>query len=66
MRILVIGGTRFIGLATVCHLSQQGHDIAVFHRGQTQPALPPGVQQIIGHNCKHLSQRSALLRLMLC
>ncbi|HEY5006151.1 MAG TPA: NAD-dependent epimerase/dehydratase family protein [Ktedonobacteraceae bacterium] len=48
MRILVIGGTRFIGLATVRLLSQQGHMVTVFHRGQTQPDLPEGVQQIIG------------------
>ncbi|MBV9259506.1 MAG: NAD-dependent epimerase/dehydratase family protein [Ktedonobacteraceae bacterium] len=48
MRILVIGGTRFIGLATVRYLSQQGHDVAVFHRGRTQSDLPTGVQQIIG------------------
>ncbi len=52
MRILVIGGTRFIGLATVRYLSQQGHDIAVFHRGQTRPDLPPGVQQIIGERAQ--------------
>ncbi|MBV9712011.1 MAG: NAD-dependent epimerase/dehydratase family protein, partial [Ktedonobacteraceae bacterium] len=48
MRILVIGGTRFIGLATVRYLSQQGHNVAVFHRGRTQSDLPTGVQQIIG------------------
>jgi nucleoside-diphosphate-sugar epimerase len=48
MRILVIGGTRFIGLATVRLLSQQGHVVAVFHRGQAQPDLPESVHQIIG------------------
>jgi nucleoside-diphosphate-sugar epimerase len=52
MRILVIGGTRFIGLATVRLLSQQGHEVAVFHRGQTQPDLPEGVQQIIGERAQ--------------
>ncbi|HYU73481.1 MAG TPA: NAD-dependent epimerase/dehydratase family protein [Ktedonobacteraceae bacterium] len=48
MRILVIGGTRFIGLATVRLLHEQGHDIAVFHRGQTQSDVPVGVQHILG------------------
>jgi nucleoside-diphosphate-sugar epimerase len=46
MRILVIGGTRFIGLAAVRQLAQQGHDIAVFHRGQTNSDLPSTVQSI--------------------
>lgn len=46
MRILVIGGTRFIGLAAVRLLSEQGHDIAVFHRGQSKPDLPSSIQHI--------------------
>jgi nucleoside-diphosphate-sugar epimerase len=48
MRILVIGGTRFIGRATVHLLHEQGHDIAVFHRGQTQFDGSSEVQQILG------------------
>jgi nucleoside-diphosphate-sugar epimerase len=46
MRILVIGGTHFIGLAAVRRLSEQGHDIAVYHRGQTEPDLPSSIQHI--------------------
>jgi nucleoside-diphosphate-sugar epimerase len=46
MRILVIGGTRFIGRAVVRLLSEQGHEVAVFHR--TQATVPLGVQQIFG------------------
>lgn len=32
MRILVIGGTLFIGRETVQHLAQRGHEITVLHR----------------------------------
>jgi len=46
MRILVIGGTHFIGLAAVRRLSEQGHDIAVYHRGKTEPDLPSSIQHI--------------------
>lgn len=46
MRILVIGGTHFIGLAAVRLLSEQGHDIAIFHRGSTEPDLPSSIQHI--------------------
>ncbi len=32
MRILVIGGTRFMGPLAVRILSEQGHEVTVFHR----------------------------------
>lgn len=48
MKILVIGGTRFMGPHVVRRLSEQGHEITVFHRGQTQIDLPQGVQEILG------------------
>lgn len=48
MRILVIGGTRFIGPRLVHRLAAAGHEIAVFHRGQTTAALPPGVRSLLG------------------
>ncbi len=36
MRILFIGGTRFIGAAAVRQLSETGHEVTVFHRGQSE------------------------------
>ncbi len=44
MRILVIGGTGFIGPRVVRLLHQQGHTITVFHRGKTEVDLPTEVQ----------------------
>lgn len=46
MRVLVIGGTGFIGPSVVHLLHEQGHDIALFHRGQTEVDLPSGVGHI--------------------
>jgi nucleoside-diphosphate-sugar epimerase len=46
MRILVIGGTGFIGPHLVRRLAQMGHSVAVFHRGSTQADLP--VEHILG------------------
>ena len=46
MRILLIGGNGFIGRFVVAELKQQGHALAVFHRGTT--AAPPGVDEILG------------------
>ncbi|MBC8170373.1 MAG: NAD-dependent epimerase/dehydratase family protein, partial [Anaerolineae bacterium] len=59
MRILVIGGTRFIGLATVRQLQARGHEVAVFNRGQTAPELPEGVQQITGNKNALAESRAA-------
>src|SRR2546427_2610016 len=47
MRILVIGGTRFIGPPVVRFLNEQNHDITLFHRGQTHTHLPDGVKEIL-------------------
>src|ERR1700730_7333784 len=46
MRILLIGGNGFIGRFVVAALKQQGHELAVFHRGTT--AAPSGVDEIRG------------------
>jgi nucleoside-diphosphate-sugar epimerase len=48
MRVLVIGGSRFLGPLVVRRLVGLGHEVAVFHRGQTQAELPPGVEHILG------------------
>jgi nucleoside-diphosphate-sugar epimerase len=54
MRILVIGGTHFMGPVVVRRLNEMGHEITLFHRGQTQTDLPPGVREIKGDR-HHLS-----------
>jgi nucleoside-diphosphate-sugar epimerase len=47
MRILVIGGTRFIGPAVVRRLVEAGHEVAVLHRGRRPIDLPPGVEEVL-------------------
>ena len=48
MRILIIGGTRFVGPYVVRQLVSAGHEVTVFHRGQTETELPPAVRHIYG------------------
>jgi nucleoside-diphosphate-sugar epimerase len=48
MKVLVIGGTRFIGPPVVRRLVEAGHEITVFHRGHTVANLPDGVRRIKG------------------
>jgi 2'-hydroxyisoflavone reductase len=48
MKILVIGGTNFIGLNVVLQLIAMGHEVTVFNRGETNTDLPKEVEWIKG------------------
>jgi nucleoside-diphosphate-sugar epimerase len=48
MRILIIGGTRFIGPRVAEQLLACGHEVSLFHRGQTEADLPAPVNHIYG------------------
>jgi len=47
MRILVMGGTRFIGVYLTKQLVAQGHEVVLFNRGK-KPAPVAGLQTIVG------------------
>lgn len=47
MRILIMGGTRFIGVYLTKMLVEQGHEVVLFNRGK-KPAPVDGIQQIHG------------------
>ncbi|MDH3733115.1 MAG: NAD-dependent epimerase/dehydratase family protein [Gemmatimonadota bacterium] len=47
-RILVLGGTGFIGPHTVRTAVERGHEVSIFTRGRTQADLPDGVEQLVG------------------
>jgi nucleoside-diphosphate-sugar epimerase len=48
MKILVMGGSRFNGLALVEELVRAGHDVSTFNRGRTNTDLPRAVKQLYG------------------
>ncbi|MGZ5295393.1 MAG: epimerase [Actinomycetota bacterium] len=48
MRLLVIGGTHFVGRALVEDAVARGHDVTVFHRGPAEPEGFPKVEHIHG------------------
>jgi nucleoside-diphosphate-sugar epimerase len=62
MRVLVIGGTRFIGPRLVFRLAEAGHEIAVFHRGRTIADLPASVFSIRGDRQQLASHTEAFRR----
>lgn len=46
MRVVVLGGTRFIGRAIVEELAGAGHQVLIAHRGNLEPAELPKVQHL--------------------
>lgn len=50
MKLLMFGGTKFIGRAVVERALELGHEVAVFHRGETEPEGMPEILHIHGDN----------------
>jgi len=48
MRILVLGGTQFLGRHTVGAALARGHEVTMFNRGRTRPELFPEVEKLRG------------------
>lgn len=47
-RVLVLGGTRFVGRHIVAALLARGDEVTLFNRGKTAPGLFPGAQELFG------------------
>jgi 2'-hydroxyisoflavone reductase len=56
MKILIIGGTRFLGRHLVNSARARGHEVTLFNRGQTNPDLFGQVDKIRGDREKDLDQ----------
>ncbi len=48
MRILILGGTNFVGPAIVERALARGHEVTLFNRGLTRPELFPSVEKLRG------------------
>ncbi len=55
MRLLVLGGTRFLGRALVDSALERGHELTLFNRGQTNADLFPDAEKIRGDRTIDLS-----------
>jgi 2'-hydroxyisoflavone reductase len=54
MKILILGGTRFLGIHLVGQALNRGHEVSVFTRGKSAVTLPPQVVHLIGDRDGHL------------
>jgi len=55
MRILVIGGSSFVGRHITEQALNEGHTVTLFNRGETNPGAFPGAEQIRGDRNLDLS-----------
>lgn len=59
MRILVIGGTRYVGRYVVEDLLRRGHELTLFHRGETNAELFGDVERVLGDRHTDLDRLGA-------
>lgn len=48
MKLLILGGTKFLGRHLVDAALAAGHQVTLFNRGKTNPELFPQVEQLHG------------------
>jgi 2'-hydroxyisoflavone reductase len=54
VRLLVLGGTKFLGRAAVESALARGHEVTLFNRGETNPELFPEVEKLRGDRTQDL------------
>jgi 2'-hydroxyisoflavone reductase len=59
VRILLLGGARFLGRALTDAALARGHELTFFNRGTTNPELFPEVERIVGDRTGDLSALAA-------
>ena len=62
MKVLVMGGTQFNGLALVRELVRTGHEVCVLNRGKTEAPLPSPVRRLYADRTDPDAVRAALGR----
>jgi 2'-hydroxyisoflavone reductase len=55
LKLLVLGGTKFLGRATVESALAHGHEVTLFNRGQTNPDLFPQTEKLHGDRVHDLA-----------
>ena len=48
IRLLILGGTGFIGPLQVRYALDRGHEVTIFNRGRSAPGMFPGVEELTG------------------
>ena len=62
MKILILGGTVFLGRALVAAALARGHELTLFNRGKTNPQLFPEVESLHGDRALDLGPLTQTVR----
>ena len=54
MKLLILGGPRFLGRALIESALARGHDVTTFNRGQTNPDLFPEITKLHGDRTENI------------
>src|SRR6185436_20729235 len=55
VRLVLLGGPRFLGRAITDSALERGHEFTFFNRGTTNPDLYPEVERLVGDRTSDLS-----------
>src|ERR687898_1703921 len=55
MRLLILGGTKFLGRALAAEALARGHELTLFNRGETNPDLFPEAEHVRGDRGRDLA-----------
>src|ERR1700733_7076160 len=55
LKVLVLGGTHFLGLQLTEELQKKGHEVTLFNRGIQNPNIFPNIEQLHGDRDGNLS-----------
>ncbi|ASP39120.1 epimerase [Bacterioplanes sanyensis] len=56
MKLLILGGSRFLGKHLADCALQRGHEVTLFNRGQSNPGMFPQAEHLIGDRDQDLSK----------
>ncbi len=57
LKLLVLGGTRFLGPAIVDYALERGHEVTLFNRGRSNPGMYPDLEKLRGNRGAHADPR---------
>ncbi len=60
VKVLVMGGTNFNGLALVHELVRQGHEVSVLNRGRSEAVIPASVSRLVADRSEPDTVRAVL------